>query len=1030
MKKTTQKWMAALLILGLLAGMIGGISVSATETGEQIDFVESMTVAGEANTLNTGVSYPASTELELNFTFKPEASVTRVLLIAKNFAMGTALHDKSRGFVWIDISGATWSYRCDEGMTATVIKGDDGVYHVNAKYTTPDEPVTSMYYHIYSDNGATTFSNIRTTKMVLKTKVDHVAALDVNGNANTLNTGIGYPAGTKMELTFTFKPEASVTRVLLIAKNFAMGTAIHDQSRGFVWIDINGDSWSHRCDEGMTATVIKGDDGVYHVQATYTTPDEPVTSMYYHIYSDNGTTSFADILTTYVTPVEEDSNRVTVDHVASATVSGEANTLNDSIRYPASTKMYLTFDFKPEASVTRVLLIAKNFAMGTAIHDQSRGFVWVDINGETWSARCDEGMNATVTKGDDGVYHVVANYTTPDEAVTSMYYHIYSDNGATTFTNILTTYEVASCTHTNTKVENAVEADCTNDGYSGDTVCIDCGETIAQGEPVSSKGHTAGAAADCTHAQTCTVCGAEMSKALGHNPGEAASCTKAQTCTVCGETLQTALGHDYKDGKCSRCGDIDPNCAHAHTTVEGAANATCTEAGHTGKTVCTDCGRTVNEGTAINALGHTPGAAATCTTAQTCTVCSAELVAALGHNPGAEATCTEAQTCTVCHAELKDALGHKPGAEATCTTAQTCTVCGGELVPALGHSYTDGVCTVCGEKDPKADRATIDFVESITVVGENNTLNTGIRYPANETMYVDFSFVPESGVTRVLLVARAYAPGTAVHDKSFGFVWIDINGDEWSFRSDEGMIFDLTNVTKENGVYSVTAAYTTPDAEVDSMYYHLYSDGGATVISDLKTTYDAPAAVDPDASEPTNDRTVIDKVDSITVVGENNTLNTGIHYPANETMYLNFSFVPENGVTRVLLVAKAYAPGTALHDKSFGFVWIDINGDEWSFRSDEGMIFDLTNVTKENGVYSVTAAYTTPDAEVDSMYYHLYSDGGATVFSDVVTSYNAPVAPETGAPETGDAVATVMALMVVSGLGLAVFVTNRKKGNR
>ena len=43
-----------------------------------------------------------------------------------------------------------------------------------------------------------------------------------------------------------------------------------------------------------------------------------------------------------------------------------------------------------------------------------------------------------------------------------------------------------------------------------------------------------------------------------------------------------------------------------------------------------------------------------------------------------------------------DALGHTAGAEATCTTAQTCTVCGVQLAPALGHDLVDYVCSVCG----------------------------------------------------------------------------------------------------------------------------------------------------------------------------------------------------------------------------------------------------------------------------------------------------------------------------------------------
>ncbi|MBR5536670.1 MAG: leucine-rich repeat domain-containing protein, partial [Clostridia bacterium] len=122
-------------------------------------------------------------------------------------------------------------------------------------------------------------------------------------------------------------------------------------------------------------------------------------------------------------------------------------------------------------------------------------------------------------------------------------------------------------------------------------------------------------------------------------------------------------------------GDVEPDCINA--------------------VVCGYCEAEVKA-----ALGHAPGAGATCTTAQTCTVCGAEIASALGHTPGAEATCTTAQICTVCGAEVTSALGHTPGAEATCTAAQTCTVCGTELAPANGHAHeamvTAPTCTTDG----------------------------------------------------------------------------------------------------------------------------------------------------------------------------------------------------------------------------------------------------------------------------------------------------------------------------------------------
>ena len=48
----------------------------------------------------------------------------------------------------------------------------------------------------------------------------------------------------------------------------------------------------------------------------------------------------------------------------------------------------------------------------------------------------------------------------------------------------------------------------------------------------------------------------------------------------------------------------EPTCEHLNTTVEGAVEATCTAEGHTGKTVCSDCGETVSEGEVIPVLDH------------------------------------------------------------------------------------------------------------------------------------------------------------------------------------------------------------------------------------------------------------------------------------------------------------------------------------------------------------------------------------------------------------------------------------------
>ena len=85
-------------------------------------------------------------------------------------------------------------------------------------------------------------------------------------------------------------------------------------------------------------------------------------------------------------------------------------------------------------------------------------------------------------------------------------------------------------------------------------------------------------------------------------------------------------------------------CKHTNTTVEGAKEATCATAGHTGATVCADCGKTIDAGKEIPAAEHVyadwvqviaPG----CTTeglerrdCDNCTHYETKAIEALGHN--------------------------------------------------------------------------------------------------------------------------------------------------------------------------------------------------------------------------------------------------------------------------------------------------------------------------------------------------------------------------------------------------------------
>ena len=211
--------------------------------------------------------------------------------------------------------------------------------------------------------------------------------------------------------------------------------------------------------------------------------------------------------------------------------------------------------------------------------------------------------------------------------------------------------------------------------------------------------------ADANKDHNCDVCG----KKTSDHTGGTATCKEKATCTICGQKYGELAAHNYKT-EWSK-----DKSKHWHE--------------------CSVCGNKKDE------AAHTPGAAATETTPQTCTICGYVIKAALGHTHNfnqkntnekylkSAATCTEkavyyyscscgekgtktfesgdleAHTyrttwsknsskhwheCSAC-GNKKDEAAHTPGAAATETTPQTCTVCGYVIKEATGHihSYTE-----------------------------------------------------------------------------------------------------------------------------------------------------------------------------------------------------------------------------------------------------------------------------------------------------------------------------------------------------
>lgn len=142
-----------------------------------------------------------------------------------------------------------------------------------------------------------------------------------------------------------------------------------------------------------------------------------------------------------------------------------------------------------------------------------------------------------------------------------------SEDQNSTRTYAVTLTDAPACTHENTEVRNASEASCTQNGYTGDLYCSDCGVLIKQGKTIPKTGHHTvlinekeaactekGYTGDvvCTACHTVITPGAEI-PAKGHTwdagvvtkePTETETGTKTYTCTVCGavraETIPAA----------------------------------------------------------------------------------------------------------------------------------------------------------------------------------------------------------------------------------------------------------------------------------------------------------------------------------------------------------------------------------------------------------------------------------------------------------------------------------------------------------
>lgn len=147
------------------------------------------------------------------------------------------------------------------------------------------------------------------------------------------------------------------------------------------------------------------------------------------------------------------------------------------------------------------------------------------------------------------------------------------------------------CKHENTEVVGKKDPTCTEPGYTGDTVCKDCGKVLEKGEAIPATGHH-----DDDKDGKCDGCGKDMQDVCEHVWG-AWTVTKNATCTEPGAEARI----------CTKCGKIEIKVilpkGHDYETV-GKKDATCEEEGYTGDTVCKNCDNVLSKGETIPAKGH------------------------------------------------------------------------------------------------------------------------------------------------------------------------------------------------------------------------------------------------------------------------------------------------------------------------------------------------------------------------------------------------------------------------------------------
>lgn len=493
--------------------------------------------------------------------------------------------------------------------------------------------------------------------------------------------------------------------------------------------------------------------------------------------------------------------------------------------------------------------------------------------------------------------------------------------------------------------------------------------------------------------------------------------------------------------------DVRVACSHASTT-DDHLDPTCGVDGYD-RVVCDVCGEIVDEtvlpATGLCVAGTPVREESTCTVPGSVTtycihcgeVVNSEPLPLADHTEGPAATCTAAQTCTVCGTELNPKLSHTEGTpaitKATCVQdgveVYNCTVCGEFIkevvLPATGHSYLNSARNEIHEATCEDDGYTIRFCDSCdapdVIPGEaafgHNTNGESIEestctVPGTKTIYCDVCFEVQDEITlplaaHKLSAVEAYGPfchadGVAAHYAcdDCGALFADENGTQ------PVTLADLV-LEADNELVHIEEA---PACHVDGLAEHWLCPGCDGVFTDAEGTQLTNRM---NLKLPADQELVhMEKVEPCHANG------TEEYWfcPECEAVYADEAGTMLTNRMNLTLPADAEAE----HVEAVAATCTE-NGCAEYWYCEECDTFFSDAECKYNVAYlSLTIPATGHD----------YKDGVCTVCGDKLPADKEDIKEENKAPVTGDAVVYIVIALAVAVVATAsIVIVRRRRGN-